>query len=810
VGGGPLLAAQALLGRSPLQQRHRERGSRRAQTMKPFPPGYVLQKRYKIVSLLGQGGMGAVYEAQQIPLGRVVALKVMCLPNTQGEQRQLFEQRFFLEASLCARLSHPNVVTIFDYGLGEDGNYFIAMERLTGQTLEARLAEKPSGLPPAEVVRIAVELCRGLREAHGKGLVHRDLKPANVILAPGEDGQTRVKILDFGLVKSTDAEAAHGLTQIGVVVGTPFYMAPEQASEKPIDARADLYAFGVMLFELLTGQVPYEGKDLVDILVKKSNNPAPLLRVFRPRLQVSEALESLVAALLRADPDHRPGSAEELLKALRALPESASLSGATPARPRTPASIPVAARYQLGRLISGSARAQVFEATHTELGRKVAVKIYTPSGEQRAARLRRELPALAQLAHPVNTQVFDVGTARFDERQVPFVAMELVRGTVLADLLGPTYPLEPARTVNIARQILLALAEVHRSGQVHRNLSVDHVLLLSEPDGTERVKLVGHGVSAAADEGGTGRQDARSALAHVTRSAPEVLRGGRRTEASDIYALGAVLHECLCGRPTFDLAQLEAFTDAGEFPTPAQFDPPPGVSPRLTAIVVRAMSPLPSDRYATAIEMLEALATVPEWFASERDEGPASSRLATVSASHRLLWSTGTETIWVLGDDPAFRKATVRAALADLRSSFDVIDIAPGERDEMIARIRTGEAAMPWAVLFGDMSVLLEDPLLAVLGRAGELSRVLISTHANTELLQQSINFCGLDYQICLPETSEAIFAGVATMIERARAVRSHYDELRRLLGASGEVATRRAAMGTTVGESSIFHQRSR
>ena len=218
--------------------------------------GKVVQGRFEVEERLAAGGMGVVYRALQLPLGRPVALKILEI-TTGPANDPTFQQRFFLEASAASKLAHPNTIVVHDYGRTDEGQYFIAMEYLDGGTLGEHL-EKRGPLSPPEAVHVAMQIASSLSAAHQQGLVHRDLKPGNVMFAPRDGDPLFVKVLDFGLVKVVGEGAENlGLTQSDVMMGSPRYMAPEQVRAQPTDARTDIYSLGAVLYHVITGVPPF-------------------------------------------------------------------------------------------------------------------------------------------------------------------------------------------------------------------------------------------------------------------------------------------------------------------------------------------------------------------------------------------------------------------------------------------------------------------------------------------------------------------------------------------------------------------------
>jgi serine/threonine protein kinase len=267
--------------------------------------------RYSLGDVLGRGGMATVYLARDEELDRPVALKLLAGHLADDPT---FRDRFVREARLAAQLSHPNVVQIFDAG-EDDGCPYIVMEYVQGKTLADELAERGT-LDPDRVVDLALQVCGGLEQAHAAGLVHRDVKPGNLLLR--DDGT--VKIADFGIARAAETTR---LTQMGSVLGTAAYLAPEQALGEEVTAEADIYSLGCVLYESLTGRTPYVFESLPELALKHREEPIRPVRELRK--EVPAALEAVVMRCLARNPDYRPASAAVLAADLAsASPEPAT------------------------------------------------------------------------------------------------------------------------------------------------------------------------------------------------------------------------------------------------------------------------------------------------------------------------------------------------------------------------------------------------------------------------------------------------------------------------------------------------------
>ena len=283
--------------------------------------GRVINDRFRVLALIARGGMGRVYRAEQQPLGRLVALKV--LAHSEDDNDPDFQQRFFLEAATCAKLRHGNTVTVFDYGRTDDDVYFIAMELLEGRTLRQAMTQD-GPFSPGRATHVALQIGRSLREAHGMGITHRDLKPGNVFLIRQDEEADFVKVLDFGLVKTKDRDVE--LTQTGQFMGSPKYIAPEQIRGREVDGRADVYSLGVLLYEMLTGKPPFKRDTTVDTLMAHIQDPVPPMAETNPEVVVPQALEAVVLRCLRKPRDDRFPSMEALMTALKAAASMTEMS----------------------------------------------------------------------------------------------------------------------------------------------------------------------------------------------------------------------------------------------------------------------------------------------------------------------------------------------------------------------------------------------------------------------------------------------------------------------------------------------------
>jgi eukaryotic-like serine/threonine-protein kinase len=296
-----------------------EHGGARMSAESPFRGGEMVAGKYRITRRLGAGGMGMVFAADHVDLGRPVALKVL-LPETAANEAGI--TRLLREARAAARLTSPHVAKVLDVGRLDSGVPYLVMELLEGQDLQEVLTERGK-LSVSDAADYLLEACEALAEAHRAGIVHRDLKPANLFLTTDAYGERCVKLLDFGVSKVQTPEATGdiGLTGSGTLLGSPAYMSPEQMrAPRDVDHRSDIWALGAILFELVSGRVAWTGETLSEICVKVASDPAPRLRSVAP--DAPKELDAIVARCLEKDPARRYQQVSDLALALGALGSS--------------------------------------------------------------------------------------------------------------------------------------------------------------------------------------------------------------------------------------------------------------------------------------------------------------------------------------------------------------------------------------------------------------------------------------------------------------------------------------------------------
>ena len=320
--------------------------------------GQEIVGRYRILAKLGEGGMGAVYRAEQISLKRTIALKVL-RPELSANKDLI--RRFNAEAELAAKLNHPNTVTLYDFGQDEHGTLFIAMEYIEGYSLrDSIIREGPLSL--SRLVGISSQICSSLADAHRAGIIHRDLKPDNVMLSERARKRDQVTVLDFGIAKLRDIKGditQQPMTQVGDMLGTPHYMAPEQIRGKDVEFRTDVYAMGVMLYEMATARLPFDGHTMMALLSKHLTEEPVSPAERRPDLSIHPTLSALIMRCLEKSPRDRPSSMDELEDLLQ------QISAGAPAQKVSGVEISPSAPAKLGNQQSELGQSNAAQSSYT-------------------------------------------------------------------------------------------------------------------------------------------------------------------------------------------------------------------------------------------------------------------------------------------------------------------------------------------------------------------------------------------------------------------------------------------------------------
>ncbi|MBI4951783.1 MAG: protein kinase [Myxococcales bacterium] len=677
---------------------------------------------YRLGKKLGAGGMATVFEVEHRALGKQQVLKVLHERYANDDSTR---DRFRLEAQAQSRLDHPNLLRVVDFGETPSGRLYLVSERLRGESL-SELLHRVGTLPVEQALAFAREALDGLGYAHKRGLVHRDVKPGNLFVCERDDaGRQRLVVLDFGVAKVLARGGAHAaptaspvlLTEAGAIVGTPSYLAPEQAAGQELDQRADLYAMGLVVYRMLAGRGPFAYPDpLAMVAAHVTELPKPP-SAFAAQ-PIPAALDAVVLRALAKDRADRVPTALAMAAALEeavAPPRAGAAGGARRAEPRADAAADAtraegpaanadrAARasapldeggdplvceigktyggdYLVKSLLARGGIAEVYVAEHAIMRRLVAFKVLNRRYARRPDVVRRaesEARALAEVDHPAVVKILSAGR---DPEVGLFIAMELLRGKSLREVMFRLGRL-PARTAVL---ITLAIAEATRALHdleiFHRDLKPENVMLI-EPrtgrapgtPGQVDVKVLDLGAAKA--KYGARTTDHHKTMGTGKYMSPEQILGKPITAASDVYALGLMLYEMLLGRHAFgenhvgvpthyDFCIWQLHAPVAPL-TQLLPDRPPG----LWAVVGRAVEKEASARFQSMVDFAAALRSALGSGAAaptERDETPETA--AVVGEALTLASRTPAARVEEATGAPAF------AALAE-GGGTDVIDL---------------------------------------------------------------------------------------------------------------------------------------
>ncbi len=527
--------------------------------------------------------MGAVYQALDTELDRPVALKLI-RPELASQPDLIL--RFKNELILARQITHRNVVRIFDIFVSE-GAKFMTMEFVEGVDLHQRIANSGK-LPVDEAVAIFRQALLGLQAAHNEGVVHRDLKPHNIVVDP----QGRAVLMDFGIASSAETS---GMTRTGMLMGTPYYMAPEQALGQKADARSDLFSMGVIFFEMLTGSPPYQASSSIQTLVKRTTGKAPSVLEFDPDIPVY--LAGIVARCLEIGLDQRYPNAAAILADLDAQEVSApgvAGYGVLALQPNSS----FGTRYLIEAVLGQGGMGTVYKARDLELERPVALKLVRAELASKPAsfeRLKQEILLASSISHRNILRIHDLG----EVDGLKFVSMAYVDGTDLAEILRAQGPLPIGRAIDYAIQICEALQAAHGENVVHRDLKPRNVLISKD----DRAFITDFGVAfSLAAEGVT------DSFGTPEYMAPEQVEGKTLDHRVDLYSFGLILYQMATGALPFQAdTTIQTLFQRVTAPPRSPKVLNPELPDALSTLILKCLERDPEMRYQSATDILEDL-----------------------------------------------------------------------------------------------------------------------------------------------------------------------------------------------------------
>jgi serine/threonine protein kinase len=572
---------------------------------------------YELLAEIARGGMGIVYKARQLCLNRVVALKMM--RRREADAQEL--ARFRIEAEAVARLDHPHIVRVHDFG-EHDGLPYFCMELVEGGNLATWLACGP--LPVPQAAHLVEVLARAVHYAHQRHIIHRDLKPANVLLARLGDGPAdparfprTPKVADFGLAKRLDDDAH--ITHTHTVMGTASYMAPEQAEGRThaVGPLTDVYALGAILYECLTGRPPFKAatrdETLRQVIHEEPVRPTEL------RPDIPTELEAICLKCLEKPAEQRYATALALAEDLRRFQAGEPLAIRPLSEWEREARWARRGGYELIELTGCTVLGMVYKARQLTLNRLVTLKTisaWARTEPSQLARFKAEAEAVARLDHPNIVQIHEVG----EQGGRPYFALEFVAGGTLSEKCAGR-PLSARQAAQLVELLAQASHHAHRRGIVHTDLRPFNVLLKAAPAGAAESeadfiacfgtpKITGFGLARLLENPQQTRRDLPWRRVFSNYMAPEQVAGSPEaiSPATDVHALGAMLYEMLAGQPPFladTVDETLARIRTEEPLPPSRLNPE--ASTRLETICLKCLQKDPARRYASAEELAHDL-----------------------------------------------------------------------------------------------------------------------------------------------------------------------------------------------------------
>jgi serine/threonine protein kinase len=562
--------------------------------------GTKIDDRYEIIDALGAGGMGAVYRARRVHLGDVVAIKVMQASTDAAPETR---DRFLRESRACAQLRHPNIVALLDFGFDAGDQPYMVMELLSGPSLREEI-DLEAPMAPERVVSILESVAAALQLAHDRGITHRDLKPANIVAHKYDSGDRVYKVIDFGLAAIRATADSTRLTDPAFFLGTLAYAAPEQMRGEQVTPLTDVYALGVIAYEMLTGGRPFDGANQAT-LITQALTTDPVRTVIR-RNSLNADIDDAVMKALSKDQGARWPSVTAFVEALRA-----AVGGTAPAVSGADGGL--LSRYELGPLLGrGRLGSLVYQGTHRALGAPVAIRILKrdeqPHWDAVKARFLLEARTL-QLSHPSLLQVRDFGE---DERSV-YLVTDLIDGPSLRQAMAESGAFAWPRAKNLLLQALEAVAALNRNHGYICGVNPDmirlRVLDASARQVREQIIMSSAGIKSVRDVLATMREQelrAEEASVHeLPYVAPEVLMGAAPNAAADVFTIGVLAYQMVTGELPFKAVSLPELIGQMLQARPAL---PAGLPDAASAAIIKAIDSVVANRFASADAFARALA----------------------------------------------------------------------------------------------------------------------------------------------------------------------------------------------------------
>jgi len=559
-----------------------------------YSAGQILDGRYEILAPLAEGGMGAVYRARRTLLGDEVAIKIVRADKTGDEPRD----RFLRESRACARLRHPNIVSILDFNADQAEHPFLVMELLNGPSLKEEIATH-GRLPTGDVQIIVQQVCDALQFAHDAGIVHRDLKPANVVAHAFAPDQRVYKVVDFGLANIRESDETR-LTGPREFIGTVAYASPEQLTGAVVDHRSDIYSLGAVVFEMVTGRPPFPDADPMSVLNAHLNVPVPV-----PSSIASDVPAWIDLAVCRAMAKHPDDRWQRIADFGEAFANASGATSTTALRSRGTTSSLLSTYDIADRVGPGRLGSDVYRGTHRALGHPVAIRLLRRDTQRNwegaRARFLHEARTL-QVAHPSIIQVRDYG----EEPDLVYLVTDYIEGTSLRELMTSSGPMPWPRLRVLLAQLVNAAQALHRRKGLLCGVNPDILRITTDDDG-ERLMISSAGIWKAQDFLATLQEQTLRGVGladvEINYVAPELLTGRAADVRSDIFTMGVIAYELATGTLPYNgssMPELLGNMLRGSFRRPRELQHT--LAEPAADAIERALRPSPEDRFGSAAE----------------------------------------------------------------------------------------------------------------------------------------------------------------------------------------------------------------